>query len=157
MKVVEIVDVMIVVLQFGQYCMLCCNFVNGDMVGYIGNFWVVMLVIEVVDLLLECVLQVVDVVGGVVLIMVDYGNVDEMYEFDKKIKQLVKYMDGSFKVKMVYMLNLVFLIFYDNVSDGKLGLKQMVMVGFFNFVVMVVNLFGLEKYLVWDESVLEIK
>lgn len=56
---------------------------NGDMVGYIGDIGVVIFVMEVLDLLLGCFVRVVRKVGGVMLIIVDYGNCDEMFQYDK--------------------------------------------------------------------------
>lgn len=53
------------------------NFVNFDMVGYIGNIEVIKKVVEVI---VECVGKVIDFIinefGGVVIILVDYGNVE---------------------------------------------------------------------------------
>ena len=54
----------------------------------------------------------------------DHGNADEMFELDKKTKQPAQNKDGSFKAKTAHTLNPVPLILYDNVTGGKLGLKQ---------------------------------
>jgi 2,3-bisphosphoglycerate-independent phosphoglycerate mutase len=93
----------------------------------------------------------------VALITADHGNADEMYELDKKTQQPAKHKDGSFKAKTAHTLNPVPLILYDNVSGGKLGLKQTATAGLSNLAATVANLLGLEKHSAWDESVLEIK
>ena len=49
------------------------------------------------------------------------------------------------------------LILYDNVSGGKLGLRQTATAGLSNIAATVANLLGLEKHADWDESLLEIR
>jgi 2,3-bisphosphoglycerate-independent phosphoglycerate mutase len=157
MKAAEIADAMIAALQSGEYKTLRCNFANGDMVGHTGHFQAATMAIEAVDLSLARVLRAVDAAGGVALITADHGNADEMYELDKKTKQPAQHPDGSFKAKTAHTLNPVPLILYDNVSGGKLGLKQTDPAGLSNIAATVANLIGLEKHVVWDESLLEIK
>jgi 2,3-bisphosphoglycerate-independent phosphoglycerate mutase len=157
MKAAEIADAMIAALQSGQYKTLRCNFANGDMVGHTGNFSAATLAVEAVDLSLARVLQAVDAAGGVALITADHGNADEMFELDKKTKQPAMNKDGSFKAKTAHTLNPVPLILYDNVSGGKLGLKQTEMAGLSNIAATVANLLGLEKHAAWDDSLLDIK
>jgi 2,3-bisphosphoglycerate-independent phosphoglycerate mutase len=157
MKAAEIADAMIAALQSGQYRTLRCNFANGDMVGHTGNFEAATIAVEAVDLSLARVLQAVDAAGGVALITADHGNADEMFELDKKTKQPAQNPDGSFKAKTAHTLNPVPLILYDNVSSGKLGLKQTETAGLSNIAATVANLLGLEKHAAWDESVLDIR
>jgi 2,3-bisphosphoglycerate-independent phosphoglycerate mutase len=157
MKAAEITDAMIAALQSGQYKTLRCNFANGDMVGHTGNFRAATLAIEAVDLQLDRLLKAVDAAGGVALITADHGNADEMYELDKKTKQPALNKDGSFKAKTAHTLNPVPLILYDNVSGGKLGLRQTEKAGLSNIAATVANLLGLEKHAAWDESLLEVR
>ncbi len=49
------------------------------------------------------------------------------------------------------------LILYDNVTGGKLGLKQTAEAGLSNIAATTANLLGFEKHAKWDESLLEIK
>lgn len=49
------------------------------------------------------------------------------------------------------------LILYDNVTGGKLGLRQTETAGLSNIAATVTNLLGLEKHEKWDESLLEIR
>ncbi len=157
MKAAEIADAMIAALESGKYRTLRCNFANGDMVGHTGNFRAATMAVEAVDLELARILPVIDALGGVALITADHGNADEMYELDKKTKQPAQHADGSFKAKTAHTLNPVPLILYDNVSGGKLGLKQTPTAGLSNIAATTANLLGLEKHSKWDESLLEIR
>jgi 2,3-bisphosphoglycerate-independent phosphoglycerate mutase len=157
MKAAEIADAMIAAIQLGRYQTLRCNFANGDMVGHTGNFEAATIAIEAVDLSLARVLKAIDAAGGVALITADHGNADEMFELDKKTKQPAMNPDGSFKAKTAHTLNPVPLILYDNVSGGKLGLRQTETAGLSNIAATVANLLGLEKHPGWDESLLEIR
>jgi 2,3-bisphosphoglycerate-independent phosphoglycerate mutase len=156
MKAAEIADAMIEALKSGQYRTLRCNFANGDMVGHTGSFRAATMAIEAVDLQLARILPVIDALGGVALITADHGNADEMYEIDKKTKQPAKNPDGSFKAKTSHTLNPVPFILYDNVTGGKLGLKQLPGAGLSNIAATITNLLGFEKHAKWDESLLEV-
>ncbi|GHU06150.1 putative 2,3-bisphosphoglycerate-independent phosphoglycerate mutase [Betaproteobacteria bacterium] len=157
MKAAEIADAMIEALNSGKYRTLRCNFANGDMVGHTGNFRAATMAVEAVDLSIGRILPVIDALGGVALITADHGNADEMYEIDKKTKQPAVNKDGSFKAKTAHTLNPVPLILYDNVSGGKLGLKQTEQAGLANIAATIANLLGFEKHAKWNESLLEIK
>jgi len=157
MKAAEIADAMIAALQSGQYKTLRCNFANGDMVGHTGNFEAARMAIEAVDLSLARLLQAVDAAGGVALITADHGNADEMFELDKKTGQPATNKDGSFKAKTAHTLNPVPLLLVDNVTGGKLGLKQTKDAGLSNIAATVANLLGLEKHAAWDESLLDLR
>ena len=157
MKSAEIADAMIAALQSGQFKTLRCNFANGDMVGHTGNFRAATMAVEAVDLALGRILPVIDAMGGVALITADHGNADEMYELNKKTGQPAQNEDGSFKAKTAHTLNPVPLILYDNVSGGKLGLRQSPTAGLSNIAATTANLLGLEKHAKWDESLLEVK
>ena len=157
MKAAEIADAMIAALQSGQYRTLRCNFANGDMVGHTGNFRAATMAIEAVDLALGRLLAAIDAAGGVALVTADHGNADEMVEIDKKTGQPKTNKDGSYKAKTAHTLNPVPLILYDNVSGGKLGLRQTETAGLSNLAATTANLLGFEKHPAWDESLLVVK
>jgi 2,3-bisphosphoglycerate-independent phosphoglycerate mutase len=113
--------------------------------------------IEAVDLALTRLLAAIDAAGGVALITADHGNADEMYELDKKTKAPAQNKDGSFKAKTAHTLNPVPLILYDNVSGGKLGLRQTEKAGLSNLAATTANLLGLQKHERWDESLLAVE
>ena len=56
-----------------------------------------------------------------------------------------------------HTLNPVPLILYDNVSGGRLGLKQTETAGLSNLAATTANLLGFEKHPSWDESLLTVK
>lgn len=157
MKAAEITDAMIAALQTGQYRTLRCNYANGDMVGHTGNFRAATMAIEAVDLALGRLLAAVDAAGGVALVTADHGNADEMFEIDKKTGQPKTNKDGSFKAKTAHTLNPVPLILYDNVTGGRLGLKQTETAGLSNLAATTANLLGFEKHPRWDASLLTVK
>lgn len=157
MKAAEITDAMIAALRSGKYRTLRCNYANGDMVGHTGNFRAATMAIEAVDLALGRLLAAVDAAGGVALVTADHGNADEMFEIDKKTGQPAMNPDGSYKAKTAHTLNPVPLILYDNVSDGRLGLRQTETAGLSNIAATTANLLGFEKHSVWDDSLLVVK
>jgi len=157
MKAAEITDAMIAALKTGQYRTLRCNYANGDMVGHTGNFRAATMAIEAVDLALSRLLPAIDAAGGIALITADHGNADEMVEIDKKTKQPATHPDGSYKAKTAHTLNPVPLILYDNVTGGKLALRQTETAGLSNIAATTANLLGLEKHASWDESLLIVK
>lgn len=95
------VSVKLVQVIVEGYDLIVVNYVNFDMVGYIGSLIVVVRVCEVVDMGLGMMLEVLDVVGGVVVIIVDYGNCEIMVDLQ---------MGGLY---IVYMVNFVLVIVYN--------------------------------------------
>ena len=156
MKAAEVTDAMIEALKSGKYQTLRCNYPNGDMVGHTGSFRAATMAIEAVDIGLARLLPVIDAMGGVAIITADHGNADEMYEIDKKTGMPKINKDGSFKAKTSHTLNKVPCILYDNVTGGKLGLKEGDW-GLSNLAATTANLLGFEKHEAWDESMLIIK
>lgn len=60
----ELIDKLVVVIKLGKYDVIICNYLNGDMVGYIGVYEVVVKVCEVVDECIGCVVEVIKEVDG---------------------------------------------------------------------------------------------
>lgn len=126
MSVYEVKDVFVKEIEVDKYDVIIFNFVNFDMVGYFGMVELIIKVIEVVD---ECLGEVVDVIfvkGGYVIIIVDYGNVDIL------IIELGE-------LYIVYMINLVFVI----VMKEGIMLCEGGILG--DFVLMLLDFFGVEK------------
>ncbi len=155
MKSAEITDEMIRQLKTGQYRFARVNFANGDMVGHTGNFAAAIVAVECVDLALARLLPVVDALGGVALITADHGNADEMYEIDKKTGRPQRNPDGSYKAKTAHTLNPVPFFFYDNQTNGSVGLIRGNDYGLSNVAASIVNLLGFEPPDLWDPSMLE--
>ena len=156
MKAAEVTDAMIEAIKSGKYQTLRCNYPNGDMVGHTGSFRAATMAIEAVDIGLARLLPVIDAAGGVAIITADHGNADEMYEIDKKTGMPKVNKDGTFKAKTSHTLNKVPCILYDNVTGGKLSLKEGDW-GLSNLAATTANLLGFEKHEAWDESMLIVK
>jgi 2,3-bisphosphoglycerate-independent phosphoglycerate mutase len=156
MKAAEITDRLIQELKTGKYRSARVNYANGDMVGHTGDFRAAVVSVEVVDMCLSRLLPVIDALKGVAIITADHGNADEMYELDKKTKQPIVLKDGSIKCKTSHTLNPVPCILYDNVSGGKLSLKNG-NYGLSNIAATNLNLLGLAAPENWDESILVVK
>lgn len=58
--------------------LIIVNFVNGDMVGYMGNFEVSVKVVEVVDVCLGEIFLLVKKLDYVMFLISDYGNCERM-------------------------------------------------------------------------------
>ena len=156
MKSAEITDAMIEAVKSGKYNTLRCNFPNGDMVGHTGSLRAATMAVEAVDLGLARLLPVIDAMGGVAIITADHGNADEMYDVDKKTGLPKTNKDGSIKAKTSHTLNPVPCILYDNVTGGRLSLKDGSW-GLSNLAATTANLLGFEKHESWDDSMLLIK
>lgn len=64
MSFVELIEKLVAVIKSGKYDIIICNYLNGDMVGYIGVMEAVVKVVEVLDYCVEEVVKVVEFVGG---------------------------------------------------------------------------------------------
>ncbi len=105
MKAAEITDRLIAELKTGRHRHARVNYANGDMVGHTGVRDSAIIAVEAVDLCLGRLLPVVRGLGGAVIVTADHGNADEMYEHDKKSKQISRKADGSPKAKTSHTLN----------------------------------------------------
>lgn len=143
MKAAEVTDKLIDTLASGKYMFLRANFPNGDMVGHTGNFAAAQIAVETVDLCLERIIKAVEAAGAILIVTADHGNADEMYE---KVKS-----NEAPKAKTAHTLNPVPFIIYDmlekhEIKEGDFGLA--------NVAPTVVELLGIEKPDVWEESML---
>lgn len=98
MLVYELIDKVLDKLGEDKFDFIVLNFVNFDMVGYIGSIEVVIKVVEIVDICVGKLIDKIVELGGSVIIIVDYGNVE--YMLDLEIGKIV----------MVYFINLVLFI-----------------------------------------------
>ncbi len=121
MKVDLITEAVVEAIESSRYQFVRLNYANGDMVGHTGNLKATIQALEKVDEGLGKLVEAVKKSGGVLLITADHGNADEMYEIDKKTKQI-----NTGKVKTSHTLNPVPFIVYDPEYRGeyKPALKQ---------------------------------
>jgi 2,3-bisphosphoglycerate-independent phosphoglycerate mutase len=124
MKAAEITDTVIEAIKSGEYKFIRLNFANGDMVGHTGHLEAAITAMQTVDLMLERILPVVEAAEGVAIITADHGNLDEMWELDKKGE--VKYnKDGSPKKRTAHTLNKVPFIIFDPQFNGEYKLSEL--------------------------------
>ncbi|MBN2160394.1 MAG: 2,3-bisphosphoglycerate-independent phosphoglycerate mutase [Spirochaetes bacterium] len=114
MKAADITDAVIGAVESGKYDFIRLNYANGDMVGHTGDLNAAVIAAETVDLCLGRLLAAVDRSGGVALITADHGNLDEMFEVNKKTGAIERdKKTGLPKNKTSHTLNPVPFIIYD--------------------------------------------
>jgi 2,3-bisphosphoglycerate-independent phosphoglycerate mutase len=143
MQSAQITDTLIDAVKSGKYDFLRCNYPNGDMVGHTGNYEATIIGVESVDLQLKRLYDVVEAVGGVLLITADHGNADEMYEKSKD-------PNAAPKPKTAHTLNRVPVIITDKsveIKEGDFGLS--------NIAATVSKLLGVEQDPIWMEAIIK--
>jgi 2,3-bisphosphoglycerate-independent phosphoglycerate mutase len=91
MKAAEITDKVIEVVQGGEFRFIRLNYANGDMVGHTGDLDSAIIAGETVDLCVGRLLEEVEKKKGIAVITADHGNLEEMFEINKK--------SGDFKIE----------------------------------------------------------
>jgi 2,3-bisphosphoglycerate-independent phosphoglycerate mutase len=143
MKAAEITDKLIEAIMSKKYDFLRINYPNGDMVGHTGNFLAAQISVEAVDLMLSRVKKAVDAVNGILVIVADHGNADEMFEKAKDQSQPPK-------PKTAHTLNPVPFI----VMNKEVELKQGDF-GLANVAASLCKLMDIEPNDVWEESMIK--
>jgi 2,3-bisphosphoglycerate-independent phosphoglycerate mutase len=156
MKAAEITDALIAALQSGRYRTARVNYANGDMVGHTGHFAAAVMAVEAVDLALSRLLPAIDALGGVALVTADHGNAEEMYELDPKTGQPLRTAQGRIRARTSHTLNPVPLFLHDQVSGGRLGLRQDPEAGLANVAATTLQLLGFEAPPMWRPGLLTI-
>ncbi len=87
MKSYEITQKLIDAILSKKYDFLRLNFPNGDMVGHTGNYLQTIKGIEAVDNNLGKIMATVDEVGGILIVLADHGNAEEMYNLNNDQKE----------------------------------------------------------------------
>ncbi len=113
MKAAEITDRVIYTLRNEKYDFLRLNYANGDMVGHTGNIMAAIIAAEVVDLCLGRLLHEVKEQRGIAVVTADHGNIEEMYDVDKKKQIKIDKKTGEMMTKTSHSLNPVPFIIYD--------------------------------------------
>ncbi len=115
------------------------------MVGHTGDYEAAIISVEAVDIALKRIKVAADKVEATLVILVDHGNADEMYQ--KRKKETDKLV-----VKTSHTLNPVPFIIYNRegvqMKEGHFGLA--------NVAATVTDLLGNEKNPVWEESIINI-
>ncbi len=113
MKAAEITDSVINAVESGKYDFIRLNLANGDMVGHTGDLEASIIAAETLDLCLRRMLPVIEKKHGIALITADHGNLDEMFELDKKGAPKVDKESGEIKKRTSHTLNVVPAIIFD--------------------------------------------
>ena len=102
MKTAEITDK--VIAESDKYNFIRLNFPGGDMVGHTADFDATVIAMEAIDLSLKRIAKRVDELGGMMMIVADHGNAEEL-------------LDKNGAPKTAHTTNLVPCIFYDNTKN----------------------------------------
>ncbi|MBB3324475.1 MULTISPECIES: 2,3-bisphosphoglycerate-independent phosphoglycerate mutase [Atlantibacter] len=78
MSSAELTEKLTAAIRSGQYDAIICNYPNGDMVGHTGVFEAAVKAVEALDNCIAQVTEVVESVGGQLLITADHGNAEQM-------------------------------------------------------------------------------
>lgn len=78
MSSAELTEKLTAAIRSGKYDAIICNYPNGDMVGHTGVFDAAIKAVEALDNCIAQVTEVVESVGGQLLITADHGNAEQM-------------------------------------------------------------------------------
>ena len=135
MKTAEITDA--VLENLDKYRFVRLNYPGGDMVGHTADFEATVVAMESIDLSLARIAEKVDELGGVLVIVADHGNAEEL-------------IDKNGAKKTSHTLNRVPFIIYDNtLNRNKYQLNQVEDPGLKNLAATLAILLGQDG---WPES-----
>ena len=157
MKCAEITDRVIQAIESGEYRFIRLNFPNGDMVGHTGVFQSVVCSMESMDIQIGRLADAIRKAGGIMILSADHGNSDDMFEHDKKTKQVLLDKDGSPKAKTSHSLNPVPCVIYDPENKGEYSAELRPGLGISSLAATCIELLGLNprglrRFRAFDES-----
>ena len=158
MKAAEITDKVINAIERtdNPYQFIRLNYANGDMVGHTGIFEAVRIAVETVDLCLGRLIKAINKAGGIMIVSADHGNSDDMYERNKKTKEVAIDENGRPKPKTSHSLNPVPVIIYDPTGKAKVRLSEKEGLGISSLAATCLNLIGFEAPADYDPSVVAV-
>ncbi len=124
MKSAEITDLVIEAVRSGAYPFIRLNYPNGDMVGHTGNREAAIIAAEAVDLCLGRLIKAAAESHGCAMITADHGNLEEMFELDKKGKIMLDKKTGEPQHKTAHTLNMVPFIIFDPEYNNEYRLRK---------------------------------
>jgi 2,3-bisphosphoglycerate-independent phosphoglycerate mutase len=157
MKAAEITDKVIEAVESGKYPFIRLNLANGDMVGHTGNIEASIIAAETVDLCLARLLPVIKNHNGIALMTADHGNLDEMYELDKKGDIKIDKKTGKYAKRTAHTLNPVPFIFMDADYNNEYKIVKNDNAGLANVAATIFNLLGFEAPEDYEPSLIEFK
>ena len=143
MKSAEITDK--VLENLDKYKFIRLNYPGGDMVGHTADINATILAMEAIDLSLARIAAEVDKLGGVLIIVADHGNAEEL-------------LDKNNKPKTSHTTNKVPCIIYDNTENrGKYHARVMAEPGLKNLAATVATLLGQDDLpKAWSPALIEV-
>lgn len=144
MKAAEIADKAIELLKTGEYKFGRLNFPNGDMVGHTGVMDAVIESLEATDDAMARLIKTVSEMDGIVLVLADHGNADEMFT--------VK--NGEKKISTAHSLNPVPCAIIDKNFDHEYKIANIDDRGLSNVAATLLNLLGYKEPEDYDPSLI---
>ena len=144
MRTAEITDT--VLENLDKYKFVRLNYPGGDMVGHTADMEATIVAMEAIDLSLARIAAKVDELGGVLVIVADHGNAEEL-------------LDANGAKKTSHTTNKVPCIIYDNtVNKVKYQLAPVYDPGLANIAATMAVLLGQNDYPEsWDTSLIKVK
>ncbi|MBQ6414305.1 2,3-bisphosphoglycerate-independent phosphoglycerate mutase [Candidatus Saccharibacteria bacterium] len=144
MKCAEITDA--VLDNMDKYKFVRVNYPGGDMVGHTADIGATIVAMEAIDLSLARLAERVDELGGVLVIVADHGNAEEL-------------LDAEGHPKTAHTINKVPCIVYDNTNNRDLyKLAAVEEPGLSNLAATIAVLLGYDNYPAsWSKPLIEIK
>ena len=141
MKCAEITDK--VLENLDKYKFVRVNYPGGDMVGHTADMNATIVAMEAIDLSLARIAKQVDELGGVLVIVADHGNAEEL-------------LDADGKPKTAHTLNKVPCIIYDNTNNrAHYRLVPIAEPGLSNLAATIATLLGQDDYpKSWNDSLI---
>ena len=158
MKALEITNQVIKEIKKGSYNFIRLNLANGDMVGHTGDLAAAIKAAEIVDQCLGKIMQAVEENQGVAIITADHGNLEEMYEIDKKTGDLkIDSQTGQKKNKTSHTLNRVPFIIFDSLDNNEYQLvPNLQQLGLANVASTLLFFLGFEPPLEYEPSLVKL-
>ena len=143
MKSAEITDAVIDSME--KYKFIRINYPGGDMVGHTADMGATVVAMEAIDISLARIAEEVDKLGGVLVIVADHGNAEEL-------------VDENGVKKTAHTLNKVPFIIYDNTENrDKYRLSKIDNPGLSNLASTIAVLLGQNDYPEeWDPSLISV-
>ena len=144
MKSAEITDATLE--RLGNYDFIRINFPNGDMVGHFGELEPTIVALEAIDIQLSRLAKKIDELGGMMIIVSDHGNAEEL-------------VDEQGRPKSAHSTNPVPCVFYDNTPNRQnYTFNQVPNAGLANLAASIATLLGQDDLPeVWQPSLVSVK
>lgn len=143
MRSAEIADA--VIDNLDNFKFIRANFPGGDMVGHSADVDATIMAMEAIDISLRRIAEEVDKVGGVLVIVADHGNAEEL-------------LDADGNKKTAHTTNQVPFIIYDNTKNrGEYEMSDVLDPGLSNVAGTIATLLGYKDYPTsWNKSLIKV-